>query len=118
MLFVRAVVIGAILLLVVLVSPIKRGVLSAARARREQAVAQMVELKLQLAKADVLDASAARYGFEEVGIQLRQEIMWQIPASAASIMTAYGASAEAANAVYEAIDDVVRQVLSDFCGWY
>jgi hypothetical protein len=89
-------------------------VLSAARAQREQATAKLIELRLQRAQGDVLDAREAEFAFGELMIQLRSDLMWQIPANAAQIMMSYGAPPEVASTVQESVDNIVRQVLSDF----
>jgi phage terminase Nu1 subunit (DNA packaging protein) len=94
--------------------PAQERVLSAARARRETAIAKITELRLQRAKEDVLDADAVHYALEEITIQLRQFLLWALPSRVAEILVRFGMSPDDANVAHELTDDTVREALTAF----
>jgi phage terminase Nu1 subunit (DNA packaging protein) len=88
-------------------------VLASARARAALAQAEQMELRTQIARGNYIPRNALVFGLQGFIIEMRQEFLHGIPPAAVATVIGYAPGADT-NAIYEAVDNVVRDALSRF----
>src|SRR6516164_6096358 len=88
-------------------------VLASARARAAVAQAEQMELRTAIARGNHIPKDALCFGLQGFIIEMRQEFLHGIPPAAVAAVIGYAPEADA-NAIYEAVDNVVRDALSRF----
>jgi hypothetical protein len=94
-------------------SPDEQQILSSARARAAVAQAEQMELRTQIARGNHIPRDALCFGLQGFIIEMRQEFLHGIPPAAVAAVIGYAPEADT-NAIYEAVDNVVRDALSRF----
>jgi hypothetical protein len=93
--------------------PDEQQILSSARARAALAQAEQMELRTQIARGNHISRDALVFGLQGFIIEMRQEFLHGIPPAAVATVIGYAPEADS-NAIFEAVDTVVRDALSRF----
>ncbi|WP_128944335.1 hypothetical protein [Bradyrhizobium zhanjiangense] len=94
-------------------APGEERVLSSARARQAVAAAEQLELRTAIARGEYVSLAAIGKALDGLIITMRQQFLWAIPPAVVAVVKDHAPGADS-GAIFEAVDDVVRDALTQF----